>query len=66
MMSDVPRLFNEYFPRFPLASLFGSKDLEHFLIDWSDVFFIHRSLDTQPHESCAAVLVSHGYIPLRE
>jgi hypothetical protein len=50
MAPDMPRLFREDFPSLPFASTLGSKQLEHSLHDWGDLFFFHHRLDAQPHE----------------
>ena len=50
LMHDFPRIFLDDFPGLPLASMLGDKSLERALANVEDVFFFHRSLDSQSHE----------------
>jgi len=54
LVPDMPRLFREDFPSLPFAAILGDKGLERALHGWGDVFFMHRSLDAQPHEYALA------------
>lgn len=50
MVPDMPRIFREDFPNFPLAGLLGAKGLERWLHSIGNVFCFHGSLDAQPRE----------------
>ncbi|QDU33484.1 hypothetical protein KS4_15340 [Poriferisphaera corsica] len=47
---DLPRIWREDFPSLPLASILGEKSLEQSLHNIGDLFFLHATLDRQPHE----------------
>lgn len=50
LIPDAPRLWREDFTSLPFAATLGSKDLELWLHSIGDLFFFHRSLDSQPKE----------------
>lgn len=54
---DLTRLLREDFPSLGLASTLGSKALERWMMNFGDLFFFHRTLDSQPRE-----LALHGLI----
>lgn len=54
IIPDLPRIFRQDFPNAPLASIFGHRQIESWLVDWGDVFFYHHTLDSQPKEYALA------------
>jgi hypothetical protein len=56
LVPDMPRVFREDFPNFPMAMIFGDKGIERALHSIGDLFFFHRALDHQPKEYALAGL----------
>ncbi len=50
LVPDMPRIWREDFPSLPFASTLGDKNFETWLHSIGDVFFFHRTLDSQPKE----------------
>lgn len=50
LVPDMPRLWREDFTSLPFASTLGDKNFEVWLHSIGDLFFLHRSLDSQPKE----------------
>ena len=50
IIPDMPRIWREDFPSLPFAATLGSMDFEAWLHSIGDVFFFHRTLDSQPKE----------------
>ena len=44
---DLPRLLREDFPSLPFSHLFMDMRIERWLLSFGDLFFFHRTLDSQ-------------------
>ncbi len=56
LVPDMPRVFREDFPNFPMAMILGDTGIERALHSVGDLFFFHRALDHQPKEYALAGL----------